>query len=170
MKHTDKPGLESSPGTSDTSKQAEALVKKYMLGALAVGVVPLPLVDLAALTAVQLRLLSRLADLYDLEFSSQLAASLIGSLVGAGGTVLAANVSGRVLVHFVPVAGWIVSIASTSLFAGASTFAVGRVFIQHFDSGGTFLTFDPDKVRQYYAEQFKVGSSAMEENFAGVRP
>jgi len=37
----------------------------------------------------------------------------------------------------------------------ASTWATGKVFIRHFESGGTFLDFDPGKARAYYAEQFE---------------
>ena len=48
-------------------------------------------------------------------------------------------------------AGTIASGVSTAVFAGASTFAVGKVFIEHFESGGTFLTFDPERVLEYYA-------------------
>ena len=44
--------------------------------------------------------------------------------------------------------------------AGASTYAVGKVFVQHFESGGTFLNFDPEDVRDYYAEQFEKGKAA----------
>ena len=40
---------------------------------------------------------------------------------------------------------------------GAFSYAVGRVFIRHFESGGTFLDFDADKVRGYFNEQFREG-------------
>jgi len=43
--------------------------------------------------------------------------------------------------------------------AGAATYTGGRVFIQHFASGGTFLTLDPDKVTNYYAEMLKEGKT-----------
>jgi len=43
--------------------------------------------------------------------------------------------------------------------AGAVTYAVGKVFHQHFASGGTFLSFDPDKVRDYYAEMLREGKT-----------
>ena len=39
------------------------------------------------------------------------------------------------------------------------TYAAGRVFHQHFASGGTFLTFDPDKVREYYAQMLEEGKT-----------
>jgi uncharacterized protein (DUF697 family) len=163
---------EQMPGASAlTGKNADRIVQRYMVVALAVGLVPLPLVDMAALTALQLRLLSRLAKEYKVEFSKQLVTSLVGSLVGAGGSVLAGQSSTRLILQFVmPPAGWVAGAASTAVFAGASTYALGKVFIQHFDSGGTFLTFDPEKVREYFGEQFKVGSAEVRESFAGVRP
>ena len=36
-------------------------------------------------------------------------------------------------------------------------YAMGQLFVQHFESGGTFLTFDPEKVRGHYAELFEEG-------------
>ncbi|MCP4106117.1 MAG: hypothetical protein GY749_11350 [Desulfobacteraceae bacterium] len=49
--------------------------------------------------------------------------------------------------------------------ASASTYALGKIFIQHFASGGTFLTFDPEKVKAYYAEMFEDGKKV-----AGQKP
>jgi len=36
------------------------------------------------------------------------------------------------------------------IVAGAATYAIGKVFVRHFASGGTFLTFNPEKVKDYY--------------------
>ncbi|MDE2463441.1 MAG: GTPase, partial [Alphaproteobacteria bacterium] len=44
--------------------------------------------------------------------------------------------------------------------AAASTYALGKVFIQHFESGGTFLDMDPDKVSAYFKEQYEYKRSA----------
>ncbi len=41
------------------------------------------------------------------------------------------------------------------IIAGASTYAVGRVFDTHFASGGTFLDFNLEKARQSYAELYQ---------------
>ncbi len=43
------------------------------------------------------------------------------------------------------------------ILCGAATYATGKVFIQHFASGGTFLTFDPAKVKAHYAQMFEEG-------------
>jgi hypothetical protein len=47
---------------------------------------------------------------------------------------------------------------------------MGKVFIQHFESGGTFLTFDPQQVRDYYAQQFEKGKEEVSKSFVGVKP
>lgn len=152
-------------GAGEISGEAEELVSRHMLMALAVGLIPVPVVDIAALIAIQLRMLGRLAVLYDVEFSEQVGRSLIGSLLGAGGSFLATKTTTRFLFRFVPVGGWLAGAVSASVFAGASTYAVGKVFIQHFESGGTFVTFDPEMVRDYYAQQFERGSAEVAKGF-----
>jgi hypothetical protein len=61
------------------------------------------------------------------------------------------------LAKAVPFFGSTLGYLTLPLLGGASTYAVGRVFLQHFESGGTFLTFDPEQVRDYFAEQFEAG-------------
>jgi hypothetical protein len=41
--------------------------------------------------------------------------------------------------------------------SGASTYAIYKVFVQHFESGGTFLDLEPAKVKSYFSEQFAKG-------------
>jgi hypothetical protein len=43
------------------------------------------------------------------------------------------------------------------VFAGAATYAIGKVFIQHFEAGGTLLDFEPAKVREHFRQQFEKG-------------
>ncbi len=156
--------------TLEAAARADELIRKYMLGALGVGLIPIPIVDTAAVAAIQLQLLSRLAELYEVDFSSQIGKSLIASLVGGGMPVLASGVSSRLLTGLFPLQGRLAITLSMSAFAGASTYAVGKVFVQHFGSGGTFLTFDPAKVREYYEQQLARGREEVRTSFAGVKP
>ena len=135
-----------------------------MLGALAVGIIPIPLVDLAILSGIQLKMLHSLARLYAVEFSGELGKSLIASLLGGGVSVSLAGLLKRILPY-----GFVTGMISTSIFGGASTYAVGKVFIQHFESGGTFLNFDPQQVKDYYAKQFEKGKEEVK-SFAGTKP
>jgi len=74
-------------------------------------------------------------------------ASIIGGYaskrlgLGLGGSTLKAA----------PVVGMFMGAVSVQAFAAGLTWAIGRVFMQYFASGGTFLDFDPAKVREHFS-------------------
>jgi predicted transcriptional regulator len=63
----------------------------------------------------------------------------------------------------IPGLGSIIGGITVSVFAGASTYALGEVFKKHFSSGGTILDFDPERLRKLYKEQFEKGKKVVEE-------
>ena len=145
-------GTEAENGGS-TEDRAHAIVKKWSLWSAGVGLIPVPLVDLAAIAGIQLKMVKDLADLYEVPFKENLGKSAIGSLISSGvGTSLGTG-SIRSLVKSIPVVGTIAGLTVMPAFAGASTLATGKVFTQHFASGGTFLNFKPDEVREYYQQE-----------------
>ncbi len=151
--------------TQDQSAEANRIVRQHMYVSLAVGLVPVVWLDMAALAALQLKLLRDLANLYKIDFSAELGRSAIAALVSGGAVYPVA-----MLAKQIPGIGWLASIGSVALFSGASTYAVGQIFIQHFASGGTFLTFDPQRVKDYYKQQYMQGQSVVKTSFAGVKP
>lgn len=152
-----------------TTAPADATIKKHMLAALAVGLVPMPWVDLAGLAGLQLNLVRSLAKIYAVEFSSQIGKSAVGALLGGGIPVsLSANLGS--LAKGLPGLGWIVGGTSAAVFGAASTYALGKVFAQHFESGNTLLTFDPAAAKAYYAQQYEQGKAEVRKNFAGFKP
>ena len=146
---------EQEPGEKEKGEpfqSAMATVYKYSALSAATGLIPLPLVDMAGFMAMQLLMLRRLCALYNIPFDSQRSKSAIAILAsGINSAYLAA--SSAKLVPFIGA----FSIAAMPAVNGALSYAVGRVFIQHFASGGTFLDFDPNKVRGYFEEQYRVG-------------
>ena len=66
--------------------------------------------------------------------------------------------------------GQTVGILSMSILCGSSTYALGKVFTQHFESGGTLLDFDPDKMREYYQGQLEQGKVIAKQTYAGIKP
>jgi uncharacterized protein (DUF697 family) len=136
--------------------RGNTIIQRYTLGALAPGLIPLPLVDLAALTGIQLAMLGHLSKIYEVEFTRNLGKSLIGALVGnSTGVVVAPTVAS--LFKLVPGLGSIYGGASVAVVGAAVTYAVGKVFQMHFEAGGNFLNFDPEKMRGYFAEQLEEG-------------
>jgi len=139
------------------------IVKKYTWYSIGAGIIPVPFVDLAALSGVQLKMLWDLSAQYNIEFSQNKAQNIISTLAGTLAASATSTVVGSVI-KFVPVIGTILGTISMPAFSGASTYALGKVFIQHFESGGTLLTFDPTKVREYYKEMFAKGQEIYEES------
>lgn len=139
---------------------ARRTVRAYTLMGAGVGVVPFPLVDMAGILALQLKMISDLSKIYEVEFFKDKTRNLIASLFGSFGTgltVVPALVSAMKLIPGVGTAAS--SMVAMPLITGGSTYAVGQVFIMHFESGGTLLDFDPDKMHDYFAEQYKRGQS-----------
>lgn len=149
--------------------QAERLIKRHALIALAVGAVPLPWLDLTALAGLQLDLVRRLAGRYEVEFSDQAGKSAIAALLG-GTFPVSVSTNLATLAKGVPVVGSVIGGASLAVIGAASTYAVGKVFVQHFESGNTMLTFDPEKVRAYYTEQIARGRAEVRRSYVGIKP
>jgi uncharacterized protein (DUF697 family) len=147
---------------NEKSSDAMMIIRSHMAGAAVAGLLPVPLLDIAALGAVQLRMLRRLAALYEVEFSDQRAKAIIGALVGVGVTGGAAGV----LRMLVPGTAKIFFGLSAITLPPASTYALGRVFVQHFESGGTIWTFDLSRAKADYDKELPSG----ENQYIGVKP
>lgn len=140
------------------SEQASKIVRNYSLGSIVPSLIPVPMLDLAVVTGVQLKMLHSLAKTYEVPFKEEFGRSAISALLG--GTV--ALSTSRVLssaVKAVPGVGSMIGAATMPVVNGGTTYAIGKVFIQHFESGGTFLTFDAAKVRAYFEQQLKEGKA-----------
>ena len=145
--------------SNDRQVQALKIVKANMGWATGAGFVPVPLLDLVAITGVQLRMVKSLSDLYEVPFRKEAVKSVIGAIVGGGSAfLLSAPVASMMKV--VPVVGYFLSTFVEPAAAAASTFALGKVFIQHFESGGTLLNLDPEAMRHYYYEEYQKGNEA----------
>ncbi|CAO3457499.1 hypothetical protein [Azospirillum argentinense] len=144
---------------------AQAIVRRNMWWSAGVGLLPLPLVETAAITAIQLKLIRELADLYGVPFRDDLAKPVVASLIGGLGSVALGKIAGYGVARAIPVIGVPIAAGSISLFAAGITYAVGRIFTTHFEQGGTLRDFDPEKVRACFQAEFGKGvqkaSSAM---------
>jgi uncharacterized protein (DUF697 family) len=143
--------------------QARRIVKTHTWVATGVGLIPLPFVDLVGVTAVQLRMLHELTKLYGVPFSRDLGKELIGALLGSV-VPMSLTATGGSAAKMITVGGFLVGGLSTSLLVGAATYATGKVFIQHFESGGTLLDFEPAKVREHFRREFAEGQGLAAES------
>lgn len=143
----------------ERERHAHTIIRNHVLLSAAAGVIPVAFVDTAAVAVVQLRLLKELSDVYGVSFRADIGRSAVGTLLASvtpallGGGVLGSAAVNAAL-RSVPVVGAVTRFATQPLFNAAFTYALGKVFQQHFASGGTFLTFDPEKVKTYFREKY----------------
>lgn len=143
--------------------ESDKIIRQHVWGAVGVGLVPIPLVDFVALTGVQLNLLRLLAKKYEVPFLHDTVKNILSALIGSAAPAAIAPSLAASFSKFLPIIGTTAGMLTMPIIGGASTYAVGKVFVQHFASGGTFLTFDPEKVKTYYAEMFKEGQKVAAE-------
>ncbi|HEX4963594.1 MAG TPA: DUF697 domain-containing protein [Thermoanaerobaculia bacterium] len=146
---------------SETRRRAEEVVDGAVRWSFGFGLIPLPIIDLAAISTVQIRMLRSLCDVYGEPFSENEGKALISALLGGIVPTKLAWGPVRSLLKAIPVVGPLVGAAAMPLFASASTYAVGHTFIHHFESGGTLLDLDPAKLRDYVARQFREGRDSL---------
>jgi uncharacterized protein (DUF697 family) len=116
--------------------QARAIVERHAAYAAVGGIIPLPIANVASITAVIVRMVKMLSDLYAVPFERDRArAIVIGMMGGAMPTGLAAATTST-LVYIIPGSA-LIGLAVSSIAAVACTRGIGRIFVEHFESGAT---------------------------------
>ena len=140
---------------------ASQLVDRLSLWSGAAGLIPVPLVDMAAVGGVQLHMLRRLSEIYGVPFSENRGKSILASVAGAvipasTATTTAMGVSS--LMKGLPGFGTAIGALTMPVVSAGATWVIGKVFIQHFASGGTLLDFNPPDYREFIkAQREKLG-------------
>jgi uncharacterized protein (DUF697 family) len=146
---------------------ASKLVDRFAIWSGVAGLVPLPVVDVLAVGGLQVQMLRRLSQIYNIEFSENrgkaLIAALAGSMIPATSGMGAASALKAIPVINILAAGFVMPVLS----AGA-TYAIGKAFIQHFESGGTLLDFNPPDYREFVKAQKEMWESRTRGRSAGA--
>ncbi|WP_085618992.1 YcjF family protein [Thalassospira alkalitolerans] len=141
---------------------ANGVVRRNVLWAATTGLVPIPVLDSAATVAVQLKMLAELSDVYGVKFNKSSGKSVIAALTscitsGVLGRALLSTGIFTSLAKVLPVVGSTLGVLTMPGFNGAFTYALGKVFQQHYATGGTMLDFDPEKAEPAFRQKFKDG-------------
>ena len=144
-------------GEDGLKAKLDKILRHHVYASIGVGLIPVPVIDFVGLTGVQLNMLRKIAKIYEVRLLKDAVKNIVFSLVGGALPVAAAAPLAASGVKAIPLFGQTAGVLTMPVVAGATTYAIGKVFTQHFASGGTFLTFDPEKVKAYYAEMFNEG-------------
>lgn len=138
--------------------RARRIVRNHSLGTAAIGLIPIPLLDLVLMAALQVQMLKKVGEEYGQTFAGkQRAYELMGAAVGGAALQMLIFPALMSLVKLIPFLGTAAGIIAMPLTAGPVSYALGMTFIQHFESGGTLLTFNPTKLRQTLRAHYDAG-------------
>ena len=154
---TDSADVADSVDAAATKSRARKLVERFSLYSGVAGLLPVPVVDVAAVGGVQLQMLRRISQLYDVPFSKNRGKAIVASLAG---TMIPASTGLGVasMAKSVPVAGTAIGAMTAPALSVGATYVIGMAFVEHFARGGTLLDFDPPDHREFIkapAEQRK---------------
>lgn len=134
--------------------KADGIIKNHVLWSMGGGLIPIPLIDLAAVTAVQLDMLQKLAKLYEVEYTEEVGKGFVAALTGSTLAKL-----GSSFIKAIPGVGTVLGGVSMSILSGASTYAVGQIAVNHFEGGGSLLEVDLEWAKKAYADAFEQGKA-----------
>ena len=131
---------------------ATKLVDRFAIWSGVAGLVPIPVVDVLAVGGLQVQMLRRLSQIYDVEFSENRGKAVIAALAG---TMIPATsgMGAASALKAVPIIGMLAAGFVMPVLSAGATFAIGKAFIQHFESGGTLLDFNPPDYREFVKAQ-----------------
>src|SRR6266446_2036177 len=110
---------------------ASKLVDRFSLWSGAAGLIPVPIVDVAAVGGVQLQMLRRLSEIYGVPFSDNMGKSVIASLAGSvipASTATTAAVGVGSFMKAVPGIGTVIGAITMPVISAGATYVIGKVF------------------------------------------
>lgn len=144
---------------AERNKHAETIIRTHMVFSMGASFIPVPVADIFAVSAVQLDMIRQICRVYNHDFVETQGKAVVTALTSS----TLAKVGARSLLKLIPGVGTVVGGITTGILNGASTYALGEVFKKHFESGGTILDFDTDRLKKYYQEKFEKGKKVAEQ-------
>ncbi|MDP3237136.1 MAG: SHOCT domain-containing protein [Myxococcales bacterium] len=137
---------------------ADTVIRQHVYWSVGAGLVPVPLADFVAVTAVQLDLIRQLCTLYGVSYQEGQGKVWVGALTGGAVARIGASA-----LKAIPGIGTLLGGISMSIASGASTYAVGQVVKAHLSGGGTMTDLDVEAARQKYATEYEKGKTVAKE-------
>jgi uncharacterized protein (DUF697 family) len=137
---------------------SEAVIKQHVIWSVGAGLVPVPLVDFVAVTAIQVDLIRQLCTLHGVGYEEATGKLWVGALTGGAVARIGASA-----IKAIPGIGSLIGGLSMSIASGASTWAVGQVVDKHLAGGGTMQNFNVDAAKRQYATEYEKGKDVAKE-------
>ncbi len=141
-----------------TTEPTEKIIRQHVIWAVGAGLVPVPVADFIAVTAIQLDLIRQLCTLHNIKYEEGTGKIWVGALTGGAIARIGASA-----IKAIPGIGSVLGGLSMSIASGASTYAVGRVVSAHLEAGGTMIDFNVENAKAAYQAEYEKGKQVAKE-------
>ena len=115
-------------------RKAVALVERYANFSAIGGALPIPLANAAAITAIMVRMVKSLSELYGVPFERNRTRSIVIALMGGALPTGFSTILPSSATYFVPGLN-LVGLAVSSVTSGVYARSIGQLYIEHFENG-----------------------------------
>lgn len=141
--------------------RADKIIKDYSYGSSLTGFIPIPFVDTIGLIGVQRLMIYKLSKVYNVPYSKELTKIWISTLMSGLTTSAVSPLLGSA-VKLIPGIGTLAGGTTMAVLGSSSTYAIGKVFQQHFEKGGTLDNFNPETAKEALYQELEKGIALSE--------
>jgi uncharacterized protein (DUF697 family) len=142
-------------------RAAHPHIISYSVAAGAAATVPVPIVDMPLVLAIQAKMFHAIASIYHQDFDRE----QIGEVMGGLGLGFLGRLGGRELLKIIPAYGSAIS----ALYAGASTYALGVTLCVYFSRKKDGNLPDQSEFREIYETHFREGRERLKAYLQSLR-
>ena len=135
-------------------EKALKIIKRHVIWAMGGGFIPISLLDIASMTAIQIDMLKQLAKLYGVEYSTAKGKTFVSALTGRSLASI-----GATAIKALPGVGTLLGGVSMSVMSGASTYAVGKVATELLETGDDLFNVDLASAKKRYEDSLAEGKT-----------
>ncbi len=136
----------------DNHEKSEKIIESAVMLSVGAGILPIPLADLVLVTAIQVDMVRQLATIYNVQVQFTHLESWLNALSAS----LLPQIKTEAI-KTIPGLNRLVGGDSIAVLSGASTYAIGQVFVRHFENKGQVSDFRAELVQDYLQEEFENG-------------
>lgn len=120
----------------------------------AASLIPIPFLDMASLGVIQVNMIVDITKLYEQKVSRNAVQGVVSVLFGTLAPFGAAHYAMSSIPKFLPGYGTAVGAVTLATFGAAATYSVGKIFVRHYENGGSFSNFSASAIQADLKKEF----------------
>jgi uncharacterized protein (DUF697 family) len=137
---------------ADRFERSKKIIVKWSRISLLTIAVPNTVLEYVVISGMQVRMLQEVSRVYGVPFKADAVKVIVGSILGGGIAYFLSDFYSS-WVRSIPVVGKPISFLTEPAIAYVTTYAVGLVFLEHFERNGSFQNIDLESIKKSIKEK-----------------